>query len=600
MREIFKTALRRASALCALGMMALLTACSEEVKEEEVPDTTYAQPEEAGYASGRGSVQAPPLRFTDITERSGIDFLHENGAVGDKWMPETMGSGCALFDYDEDGDLDALLVNSQRWDGTGNARTRLYQNGGNADFVDVTERVGLDVDAYGMGATIADYDADGDLDIYITALGPNVLLRNDAGRFVDVAREAGVLGESWSDDQGRSNDEWSTSAAWVDVDGDGWLDLLVTNYVRWSIETDIYTSLDGKSKSYATPQQYPGSTPRLYRNRGDGTFAEITEEAGLLLPDGKSMGVAMTDFEGDGLVDLVVTNDTQPNFLLQNLGNGRFAERGLMAGIGYDDTGRARAGMGVDIASIENDGVQSIAIGNFSREALSLYRQTGEVFVDAAGKAKLVQSTLRPLTFGLRFFDADFDGYQDLILANGHIEPEINSVQKEITYRQTSQLFWNSGSGRMVDISEDSGPFFLEELVARGLAAGDVDGDGDLDVLLTTNAGRAYLLRNDGPTGTALAIALRTTGGNRRAIGALVSVTSGGRTQTQMVRTGASYLSHSPLELTFGLGEAEGVERVEIRWPDGTQESIEGAAAGQRYQIAQGEGIVRTVAFDEP
>ena len=449
-------------------------------------------------------MQAPPLRFTDITERSGIDFLHENGAVGDKWMPETMGSGCALFDYDEDGDLDALLVNSQRWDGTGNARTRLYENGGTADFVDVTERVGLDVDVYGMGATVADYDADGDLDIYITALGPNVLLRNDAGRFVDVAKEAGVLGESWSDDQGRSNDEWSTSAAWVDVDGDGWLDLLVTNYVRWSIETDIYTSLDGKSKSYATPQQYPGSTPRLYRNRGNGTFAEITEEAGLLLPDGKSMGVAMTDFEGDGLVDLVVTNDTQPNFLLQNLGNGRFAERGLMAGIGYDDTGRARAGMGVDIASIENDGVQSIAIGNFSREALSLYRQTGEVFVDAAGKAKLVQSTLRPLTFGLRFFDADFDGYQDLILANGHIEPEINSVQKEITYRQTSQLFWNSGSGRMVDISEDSGSFFLEELVARGLAAGDVDGDGDLDVLLTTNAGRAYLLRNDGPTGTAL------------------------------------------------------------------------------------------------
>ena len=600
MREIFRTAVGGYSALCALGMVALLTACSEEVEEEEVPDTTYAQPEEAGYASGRGSVQAPPLRFTDITERSGIDFLHENGAVGDKWMPETMGSGCALFDYDEDGDLDALLVNSQRWDGTGNARTRLYENGGTADFVDVTERVGLDVDVYGMGATVADYDADGDLDIYITALGPNVLLRNDAGRFVDVAKQAGVLGESWSDDQGRSNDEWSTSAAWVDVDGDGWLDLLVTNYVRWSIETDIYTSLDGKSKSYATPQQYPGSTPRLYRNRGNGTFAEITEEAGLLLPDGKSMGVAMTDFEGDGLVDLVVTNDTQPNFLLQNLGNGRFAERGLMAGIGYDDTGRARAGMGVDIASIENDGVQSIAIGNFSREALSLYRQTGEVFVDAAGKAKLVQSTLRPLTFGLRFFDADFDGYQDLILANGHIEPEINSVQKEITYRQTSQLFWNSGSGRMVDISEDSGPFFLEELVARGLAAGDVDGDGDLDVLLTTNAGRAYLLRNDGPTGTALAIELRTTGGNRRAIGALVSVTSGGRTQTQMVRTGASYLSHSPLELTFGLSEAEGVERVEIRWPDGTQESIEGVAAGQRYQIAQGEGIVRAVAFNEP
>ena len=581
----------------ALCVVALLSACAEESEKSEIPDTTYAQPEEASYASGRGSVQAPQLRFTDITELSGIDFSHENGAVGDKWMPETMGSGCALFDYDEDGDLDALLVNGQRWDGKGDTRTRLYENGGKADFTDVTERVGLDVNVYGMGANVADYDADGDLDVYVTALGPNALLRNDAGRFVDVAKQAGVSGERWLDDQGRSNDEWSTSAVWFDVDGDGWLDLLVTNYIRWSIETDIYTSLDGNNKSYATPQQYPGSTPRLYRNQGDGTFVEITEEAGLLLPAGKSMGVAMTDFEGNGLIDIVVTNDTQPNFLLQNLGDGRFAERGLMAGIGYDDTGRARAGMGVDIASVENDGVQSIAIGNFSREALSLYRQTGEVFVDAAGKAKLVQSTLPTLTFGLRFLDADFDGYQDLILANGHIEPEINSVQKEITYQQTSQLFWNSGSGRMVDISEDSGPFFLEKIVARGLSAGDVDGDGDLDVLMTTNGGRAYLLRNDGPTGKAIAIKLRSQGGNKRAIGALVSVTSRERTQTQMVRTGSSYLSHSPLELTFGVGQVERVERIEIRWPDGTQESIEDVATSQRYQITQGEGVVHTTSF---
>ncbi len=592
---------RRAwAAVFALGAAVLLGGCAEEEKEAAAPDTTYAQPEEASYASGRGSIEAPPLRFTDITATSGIDFMHENGAVGDKWMPETMGSGCALFDYDEDGDLDVLLVNGQRWDGTGAARTRLYANEGDATFVDVTEQVGLDVDVYGMGATVADYDSDGDLDIYITALGPNVLLRNQDGRFVDVAREAGVAGKRWSDDQGRANDEWSTSAAWVDVDGDGWLDLLVTNYVRWSKETDIYTSLDGKSKSYATPQQYPGSSPRLYRNRGDGSFAEITEEAGLLLPDGKSMGVAMTDFEGDGLVDIVITNDTQPNFLLHNEGGGLFAERGLMAGIGYDDTGRARAGMGVDIASVDNDGVQSIAIGNFSREALSLYRQAGEVFVDAAGKAKLVQSTLRPLTFGLRFFDADLDGYQDLILANGHIEPEINSVQKEISYRQVSQLFWNGRSGRMVDISEASGPFFSEELVARGLSVGDVDGDGDLDVLLTTNGGGAHLLRNDGPVGGAIAIDLRSEGGNRRAVGAVVQLTSGGRTQAQMVRTGSSYLSHSPLELTFGLGDAAVAERVEIRWPDGVRETIENVATGQRYQIAQGRGIVRTVAFSAP
>lgn len=586
--------------LCALAAAVLMISCGRESEERAAPDTRYATPEEASYASGRGAKQAPALRFADITTASGIDFLHENGAVGDKWMPETMGSGCALFDYDGDGDLDALLVNGQRWDGTGNARTRLYANAGDATFTEVTEQTGLDVDLYGMGATVADYDGDGDLDVFVTALGPNALLRNDGGRFVDVALQAGVVGDRWSDDQGRDNPEWSTGAAWVDVDGDGWLDLLVTNYVRWSTETDIYTSLDGKSKSYATPQQYPGSTPRLYRNRGDGSFVEITEEAGLLLSDGKSMGVAMTDFEGDGLVDLVVTNDTQPNFLLHNLGDGRFAERGLMAGIGYDDTGRARAGMGVDIASVDNDGVQSIAIGNFSREALSLYRQAGEVFVDAAGKAKLVQSTLRPLTFGLRFFDADLDGYQDLILANGHIEPEINSVQKEISYRQTSQLFWNDGGGRMVDISDASGPFFAEELVARGLAIGDVDGDGDLDVLLTTNGGRAHLLRNDGPVGAAIAIDLRSEGGNRRAVGAVVRVESAGRTQTQMVRTGSSYLSHSPLQLTFGLGDATVAERVEVRWPDGQLEVIEKVASGSGYRIVQGEGIVRALAFKMP
>jgi enediyne biosynthesis protein E4 len=405
-----------------------------------------------------------------------------------------------------------------------------------------------------------------------------------------------VAGVLWKDEQGRENPEWSTGAVWADVDGDGWLDLLVTNYVRWSAATDIYTSLDGKAKSYATPQQYPGSTPRLYRNLGDGTFADRTREAGLFLPEGKSMGVAMTDFEGDGLIDLVVTNDTQPNFLLHNLGGGRFEERGLMAGIGYDDTGRARAGMGVDIASVENDGVQSIAIGNFSREALSLYRQAGEVFVDAAGKAKLVQSTLRPLTFGLRFFDADLDGYLDLLLANGHIEPEINSVQKEIHYAQASQLFWNSGDGRLVDVSEQAGSFFAEELVARGLAVGDIDGDGDLDALFTTNGGPAHLLRNDGAKGAA-AFDLRGKGGNSRAIGAVVRVSVGEKTQVQMVRTGSSYLSHSPTTLTFGLGDAAQIDRLQIRWPDGSEEMLEKIEAGARYQVVQGKGIIGQTPF---
>ena len=570
----------------------LWAACGPEEPSAPAPAPEYAKAPAAEYAVGRGRKEAPAVRFVDVTQEAGLEFEHETGARGDKWMPETMGSGCALFDYDGDGWLDVFLVNSEGWRGE-KTPGKLYRNLGNGTFADATARAGLDFSVYGMGATIADYDADDDPDIYLTTLGPNLLLRNDAGRFVDVAREAGVAGAVWRDDAGHESPEWSTGAAWVDVDGDGWLDLLVTNYVRWSPSTDIYTTLDGREKSYATPQQYPGSTPRLYRNLGEGRFREITQEAGLLLPEGKSMGVAMTDFDDDGRIDLVVTNDTQPNFLLHNLGGGRFAERGLAAGIGYDETGRARAGMGVDIASVANDGVLSIAIGNFSREALSLYSQAGgAVFVDAAGRARLMQATLRPLTFGLRFFDCDLDGYQDLILANGHIEPEINSTQKEIEYQQTPQLFWNDGDGRMVEVSEQAGGLFRKPLVARGLAVGDIDADHDLDVLLTTNGGPAYLLRNEGPTGRAVALDLTGKAPNRDAIGAKVTAQVGEQTQVFMVRTGSSYLSHSPTTLTVGLGEAEQVDRLEIRWPDGTVETLEQLAAGTRYAIAQGAGIV--------
>ena len=586
------------SAIWRLLVCALLwTACGEDATEAPAPAPEYAKAPAADYAVGRGRKEAPTMRFVDVTREAGLEFRHETGARGDKWMPETMGSGCALFDYDGDSYLDVLLVNSEGWQGE-KAPGKLYRNLGNGTFADATKRTGLDFSVYGMGATIADYDADGDPDIYLTTLGPNLLLRNDAGRFVDVAREAGVAGAVWRDDAGNESPEWSTGAAWVDVDGDGWLDLLVTNYVRWSPSTDIYTTLDGKGKSYATPQQYPGSTPRLYRNLGEGRFREITAEAGLLLPEGKSMGVAMTDFENDGRIDLVVTNDTQPNFLLQNLGGGRFEERGLAAGIGYDESGRARAGMGVDIASVANDGALSIAIGNFSREALSLYRQAGrEVFVDAAGRARLMQATLRPLTFGLRFFDCDLDGYQDLILANGHIEPEINAVQKEIEYQQAPQLFWNAGDGRMVEVSEQTGGPFLKPVVARGLAVGDIEADGDLDVLLTTNGGPAYLLRNEGPTGRAVALDLTGKAPNRDAIGAQVTAQVGEQAQVFMVRTGSSYLSHSPTTLTVGLGAAEQIDRLEIRWPDGTVETLEQVAAGARYEIAQGEGIVGQRAF---
>ena len=581
-------------------VVAVLLSCDSKDQKTPAPSIDYARAPSLDYTSSVEQMRAPRVSFIDITQAAGIDFLHETGAAGRKWMPETMGSGCALFDYDGDDDQDILLVNSNWWTGDkkgSRPNSKLYRNRGDGHFEDVTHQAALDFSVYGMGVTIADYDADGDPDIYMTTLGKNLLLRNDEGRFVDCAGEAGVAGPEWTDDSGRRHSEWSTAAAWVDVDGDGWLDLFSTNYVHWSPETDIFTTLDGKHKSYATPQQYPGSTCRLYRNRGNGTFDEITQEAGVYLPDAKSMGVCVADFEGDGAPDLVITNDTQPNFLLRNLGNGRFEEIGLAAGIGYDETGRARAGMGVDISSLENNGVLSIAIGNFSREALSLYRQTGEAFLDVAGKSRLVQPTLPTLTFGLRFFDYDLDGYQDLILANGHIEPEINSVQREIEYMQKPQLFWNDGTGKMIDVSDQAGGPFSQPFVGRGLAVGDIDADGDIDVLFTTNGGSARLLRNDGPTGRSVALHLRGAGNNLDALGTVVTAIVGSERRQQMVRTGSSYLSHSAPILTFGLGRQKEIGRLEILWPDGAHEVMEGLEAGFQYWIEQSRGVVRMKAY---
>jgi hypothetical protein len=590
---------RLALALAALALT--LAACGKEETKAPAPAPTYTAEPSLDY-TGAGAQKTPPkVVFTDVTASAGISFRHQTGAFGQKWMPETMGSGCALFDYDGDERLDVLLVNSAYWPGhaSGDRPTsKLYRNLGKGRFEDVTRQAGLDFACYGMGAAVADYDADGDQDLFLTTLGPNLLLRNEGGRFVEVAAQAGVQGTQWTDDQGRSHPEWSTAAAWVDVDNDGWLDLFVTHYVQWSPETDFFTTMDGKNKSYATPQQYPGSTCRLYRNQGKGRFAEVTKEAGLVLPDAKSLGVALADFDEDRDIDLVVTNDTQPNYLLRNLGGGRFEEVGLAAGIAYDEAGRARAGMGVDVASVKNDAVQAIAIGNFSREPVSLYQQTPEgVFIDGAGKGRLVQPTLPSLTFGLRFFDYDLDGYQDLVLANGHIEPEINVVQREITYQQVPQLFWNDGDGQFREVSQQTGSLFTQPIVGRGLAVGDLDGDGDLDLLFTTNGGPAHLLRNDGPAGKAVAVQLRGAAPNRDAIGAQVTAESGGLRQQQLVRSGSSYLSHSSATLTFGLGSRPQVDRLSIRWPDGETEELAGLKAGAEYWVEQGKGLIKTRPF---
>ena len=550
--------------LCALVM----SACGgEEPVEESAPE--YA---EGAYATAPGAGVGTELRFTEVARASGIDFVHQNGAFGDKWMPETVGSGAAFFDYDRDGAPDLLLVNGTWWpghEGTGSRPTqRLYRNLGDGRFEDVTESAGLDLSIYGMGATVADYDADGDADIYLTAVGSNVLLRNDGGRFTDVTARAGVTGNAPG-----APAAWSSGAAWLDYDRDGWLDLYVCNYVRWTPETDLFATIDGTTQSYATPQQYQGESCRLYRNDGSLPFSDVTEAAGVSNPEGKSLGVAVADFDADGWPDLVVANDTQRNFLYRNHGDGTFTDIAVRAGVAFDEAGRARAGMGVAVADLTGEGRWSIAIGNFAHEPLALFTQIGDdLFQDRAGAARLTRPTLGPLTFGVLFADFDLDGHPDLIVANGHIEPGVSAVQADQTFEQAPQLFLGDGTGRFSDVSELVGEAFTTPVVGRGLATADIDGDGDLDVLLTVNGGAPRLFRNDVNPGSAAWIELRLEGAhpNLDALGAMVVVYAEAGVQREYVGAGSSYLSQSVLNpLRFAVGEAVVVDSVVVHWPQG-------------------------------
>jgi hypothetical protein len=427
-----------------------------------------------------------------------------------------------------------------------------------------------------MGLTIADYDADGDPDVYVTCLGPNLLFRNTGGRFRRV--EDAPDGGSWRDEQGRTHPSWSTGAAWLDADGDGDLDLVVVSYVRWTIDTDIYAQLVDGVKAYTRPQLYPGDRLRLYLQRDDHTFVDATEGSGLDLTGdaGKSLGVCLDDFNGDGLIDLFVGNDTVRNFLFLNRGGGKFEEQAVAAAVGYDDTGRARAAMGIDAVDWRNDGRPSIAIGNFSEEPVSLFTVARKaedtvLFEDAASRARVGHATLLPLTFGVAMIDADLDGWCDLVLANGHIEPSISQLKQELQHAQAPQLLRNLEGRRFEDVSARAGAPFASRIVGRGLAAGDLDGDGDLDLVFTANRGRPMVLRCD-PTTKHRMLRLelcRPGTRNPEALGAVVQVTAGGMTQRRMVRTGGSYLSQGELVLTFGLGPRDRADRVVVRWPDG-------------------------------
>lgn len=520
---------------------------------------------------------AQEARFVDVTEAAGIDFVHENGAFGEKYLPETMGSGVAFFDADGDGDQDLLFVNSRRWPGhrtEPEPTAALYRNRGDGTFEDATAGSGLDVPFYGIGVAIADYDADGDQDLYLTVLGPNRLLENTGGGMFREAPHAASVADPG----------FSSVATWLDADRDGDLDLFLLNYVEWSIEEDIFCALDGVNKSYCTPESYNGASAVLYRNDGAAGFTDVTREAGLFNPRGKGLGVAVLDFDDDGLFDLAVANDTQPNYLYRNLGGGRFEDAGVLSGIAFAENGAARGAMGIDASDYDGDGMPDLVIGNFSNEMVSLYHNEGVgFFIDQAPVSEIGRNSLLTLAFGAFFFDYDLDGRQDIFVANGHVENDIAAVQQRVSYRQAPHLFRNRGDGGFDEVTTAS-PDLARPMVARGAAFGDIDGDGDPDLAVSGNGGPARLFRNDGGERNGwVGFRLRGGNSNRDGIGAKITlaIEDAGmtRSETRVVKSATGYASQNQLEVVFGLGSGGQAVSAAVLWPSGSRSEVEAPAA---------------------
>ncbi len=538
-----------------------------------------------GLAAQSNAATSPGFRLVDVTSSAGIEFQHNSGAYGGKLLPETLGSGCAFLDYDRDGWQDILLINGMDWPGHKQRRStlRLYRNNRNGTFTDVTSHAGLDLEMYGMGVAIGDYDNDGFPDILVTCVGQNRLFHNTGkGTFLEVTNASG-LGKRVA---------FSTSALWFDYDRDGLLDLFVCNYVKWSPERDVFCSLDGKHKSYCTPEAYRGETCWLFHNRGNGTFEDATASSGIFDSSSKSLGVAMLDDDNDGWLDLLIANDTQPNKLYRNQRNGTFKDSAVEAGLAFSTDGRARAGMGVDVADFTNSGHAGVAITNFDNEMTGLYQYDGKNYEDVAAQAGVGLASKNTLGFGCVFLDANLDGWLDLAVANGHIDETVRNIRGNVGYAQAPQLFLNNSKGSFHDVAADLGEGFAQPKVGRGLAYGDFDRDGDLDLLLTTNNGPAHLYRNDQIAGNrSVRFRLVGTRSNRDAIGATVLIVSGGVTQSRLVKTGSSYLSQSELPVTFGLGNRDRVESAVIHWPSGRTEEFKNLTAGRCYECLEGKGI---------
>lgn len=585
--------LRKCLAVCFLFMTLCAISCSRKAADagSSDPSTADSKPLPAQPSTHPGTFRpAGPIVFTDITEQAGIHFKYNNGAFGKKYLPETMGPGVCFLDYDNDGWQDILLVNSMDWPGhkSGKSTPALYHNNKDGTFTDVTREAGLALEFYGLGCTVGDYDNDGYDDIYITAVGNNHLFRNlGNGKFADVTAKAGVA------DPG-----FSTSAVWFDYDNDGKLDLFVAHYVDWSIAKDQFCALDGEHKSYCTPQVYQGESSTLFHNRGDGTFENVTQRAGLHDPTGKALGVALLDYDNDGWIDLFVATDTEPNKLYRNNHDGTFTDVGVAAGVAYSDSGKARAGMGTDAADYDNSGHQGLVVGNFTNEGMSLYHNDGSgLFVDQASATGISKMSSQSLTFGSFFFDYDLDGFLDILAVNGHVADDISVVQPNVKYAEPPHLFHNRGN-KFEEVTAKLGSALQQPLVGRGAAYADVDNDGDLDLVITSNKGTVKLLRNDNANQNDL-LRVRTVGtrSNRDGIGAKVFLTtSKGARLFQMVKSGSSYLSQSELPLTFGLGKPEEGRLVdlEIIWPSGKKDSIPHVKPNQFITVKEGKGIVAT------
>jgi hypothetical protein len=544
----------------------------------------------------------PTAQWTDITDSAGIHFVHNSGAAGEKLLPETMGGGCAFFDYDADGDQDLLLVNACAWPNNRVANTpdttlALFQNDGTGKFTDVTKETGLDLAVYGMGAACGDYDADGYVDLFISCLGEDRLFHNEKGRFRDVTEQSGVGGDAKA---------WSVSSGWFDYDNDGDLDLLVCHYVEWTREFDLaqeFRLLGGKERAYGGPQRFGGSFPSLFRNDGGGKFSDVSKEAGFhvlnpatSVPMGKSLGLVFEDFDNDGFLDCVIANDTVQNFLFHNQGNGQFEEVGAMVGVAFDATGAARGAMGIDAAAFRNNMSVGVAIGNFANEMSALYVSKGRSlqFYDEAVANGFGPATRLELTFGVLFMDFDLDGRLDIFQSNGHLEEDIAKVQASQRYAQSPQLFWNAGPEFTTEFVKcrdaETGPDLQKPMVGRGASYADIDNDGDLDVIAVGCGQKPRLLRNDQKLQNHwIRVKLVGNGSNRDAIGALVEIQVGEKTQSRRVNPTRSYLSQVELPVTFGLGMSDEIDRMVIHWPNGKKQTISKPQVDQLLVIEQQE-----------